>query len=181
MHLNVQEFFHAVYIVDLSPSLLEVARQRFERLGWKNVHVICQDARSFRLHEHEKSAQREKQIARKGQTVVDLDENADVGGAELITMSFSLSMIPEFHPVIDSLSSLLAPNGIIGACDFYVQSSVEYQSRNYTGGFINRHCIWISRVFWRTWFELDRVNLNAARRVRIVPATNALEGETERV
>src|ERR1700755_1215090 len=113
-YLNVSDFFHAVYIVDLSPSLLEVARQRFERLRWQNVHVICQDARSFRLHEHEKSALREQQISRKGQTVVDLDENADVGGAELITLSFSLSMIPEFHPVIDSLSSLLAPNGIIG-------------------------------------------------------------------
>lgn len=165
-YLPVQDFFHAVYIVDLSPSLLEVARRRFERLGWKNIRVVCQDARSFRLHEHEKSLKYRRQMVQRGQTVQDLDEDADIGGAELITLSYSLSMIPEFHSVIDSLSSLLARNGVVGVCDFYVQSSVEYQSRNYTGGMINRHCMWISRVFWRTWFELDRVNLNAARRVR---------------
>jgi betaine lipid synthase len=166
-YVDVPDFFHAVYVVDLSPSLLDIAKARFERLGWNNVHVVCQDARQFRLHEHEKTVLNQKQIASRDSVIEDLDENADVGGADLITMSYSLSMIPEFHPVIDSLSSLLAPNGIIGACDFYVQSNVEYASRNYTGGCVNRHCMWISRVFWRTWFELDRVNLGAARRVSI--------------
>lgn len=163
--IDIPEFFRAVYVVDLSPSLLEVARKRFERLGWKNVHVICQDARRFRLHEHEKEARDQKEIIGQGQTIQDLDEKADVGGAELVTLSFSLSMIPEFHSVVDSLSSLLAPNGFIGVCDFYVQSAVDYQNRNYTGGFIDRHCMWVSRVFWRTWFEIDRVNLEPARRV----------------
>ncbi|KAF2761212.1 betaine lipid synthase [Pseudovirgaria hyperparasitica] len=162
--ISIPEFFEAVYIVDLSPSLLEVARKRFERLGWKNVHVICQDARRFRLHEHLSSAQQQKEAAEKGHIIRDLDEKADAGGAELVTMSFSLSMIPEFHSVVDSLSSLLAPSGIIGVCDFYVQSAIDYQGRNYTGGFIDRHCMWISRVFWRTWFEVDRVNLEPARR-----------------
>ncbi|OCK87620.1 uncharacterized protein K441DRAFT_670456 [Cenococcum geophilum 1.58] len=162
--LSVPEFFRAVYVVDLSPSLCEMARKRFERLGWTNIKVICQDARAFRLHEHEQEACQRKKITLKDQTVHDLDENADVGGAELVTMSYALSMIPEFYPVIDSLSSLLSPSGVIGVCDFYVQSKVDYQSRNYIGGVVDRHCVWISRVFWRTWFEIDRVNLEAARR-----------------
>lgn len=67
--IPVEEFFSRVYLVDLSPSLLEVARQRFERLGWKNVSVICIDARSFRLPKEDE-------------------------GADLVTMSYSLSMIP---------------------------------------------------------------------------------------
>lgn len=142
-----------------------MARKRFARLGWKNVKVICQDARTFRLHEHEPRAHRRKEIISQGQTVRDLDENADAGGAELVTMSYALSMIPEFYPVIDSISSLLSPNGVVGVIDFYVQSKVDFNRRNYTGGAINRHCMWISRVFWRTWFEIDRVNLEAARRV----------------
>ena len=142
-----------------------MARKRFARLGWKNVKVICQDARTFRLHEHEAQAHQHKQIVSKSQTVQDLDENADTGGAELVTMSYALSMIPEFYPVIDSISSLLSPNGVVGVVDFYVQSQVDFGRRNYTGGVINRHCMWISRVFWRTWFEIDRVNLEAARRV----------------
>jgi betaine lipid synthase len=67
--LSVENFFSHVYLVDLSPSLLEVARKRFERLGWKNVTVVCQDARQFRLSEA-------------------------TGGADIVTMSYSLSMIP---------------------------------------------------------------------------------------
>ena len=53
-YLDVPSFFSQVYLVDLSPSLLEVARRRFERLGW-GIKVLCQDARSFRLHDHDTS------------------------------------------------------------------------------------------------------------------------------
>jgi len=142
-----------------------MARKRFARLGWTNVKVICQDARAFRLHEHEPQAYERKEMISKEQTVRDLDENADAGGAELVTMSYALSMIPEFYPVIDSIDSLMSPNGVIGVVDFYVQNQVDFMGRNYMGGAIDRHCMWISRVFWRTWFEIDRVNLEPARRV----------------
>jgi len=141
-----------------------MARKRFNRLGWKNVKVICQDARTFRLHQHEPQLSSRSQ----SQPIRDLDENADAGGAELVTMSYALSMIPEFYPVIDSVGSLLSENGVVGVVDFYVQSKVDFGSRNYTGGVVGRHCMWISRVFWRTWFEIDRVNLEAARRVSFI-------------
>ncbi|KAJ9194895.1 hypothetical protein DTO164E3_7099 [Paecilomyces variotii] len=137
--LPVDSFFSRVYLVDLSPSLLEVARKRFERLGWKNVSVICIDARSFRLPKGD-------------------------DGADIVTMSYSLSMIPDYYSVVDSFTSLLKPSGIIGVCDFYVQSIVDVSSRNYTGGAFNRHVNWLGRAFWRAWFEADRVNLEAARR-----------------
>ncbi len=139
-YLPVNDFFSAIYVVDLSPSLCKVAKARFERLGWKNVKVICQDARYFRLADH-----------------VD-EKKVDVGdsslGADLITLSFALSMIPEYYPIIDSLTALLSPEGIIGACDFYVQNQLDYSSRNYTGGVIDRHCNFWSRTFWRTFFEV---------------------------
>lgn len=67
---------HFIDVVDLSPSLCEMARKRFARLGWKNIKVICQDARAFRLHEHEPQAHQRKEIISQGQTVRDLDENA---------------------------------------------------------------------------------------------------------
>ncbi|KAM5436857.1 hypothetical protein McanMca71_001974 [Microsporum canis] len=155
--LDVERHFEHVYLVDLSPSLCEVARQRFARLGWKNVSVFCQDAREFRVP---------------GQ-----DAKAD-----LITMSYSLSMIPgtplpipfnlygradgwaDYYSVVDSLSSLLRNDGTIGVCDFYVQNIVDLATRNYTGGISNRHVNWLGRVFWRAWFDVDRVNLEAARR-----------------
>ncbi|CAL5869670.1 uncharacterized protein PFLUO_LOCUS3900 [Penicillium psychrofluorescens] len=148
--LPVDKFFEHVYLVDLSPSLCEVARQRFERLGWKNVTVLCQDARSFRLPERP------------------VDPRATTGAAsdaaDLITMSYSLSMIPDYYSVVDSLTSRLTSSGILGVCDFYVQSIVDVSSRNYTGGAFNRHVNWLGRMFWRAWFDFDRVSLEAARR-----------------
>jgi betaine lipid synthase len=36
--------------------------------------------------------------------------------------------------------------------------------RNYTGGVINRHVNWFGRLFWRAWFDVDRVGLEAGRR-----------------
>lgn len=79
--LPVDKFFKHVYLVDLSPSLCEVARDRFERLGWKNVTVLCQDARSFTLPE--KTDPRSTSVA--------------TDGVDLVTMSYSLSMIPGEH------------------------------------------------------------------------------------
>lgn len=161
--LDVPTFFHAVYLVDLSTSLCEIARQRFQRLGWQNVHVVCQDARTFQLSDYEAGLDDSKRTFSIGKSAYDEDVRDSVG-ADLLTMSYSLSMIPEFHPAIDSVTNLLGPDGIVGVVDFYVQSQVEFKSRNYVGSAIDRHCMWISRVFWRTWFELDRVNLDSARR-----------------
>lgn len=135
--VGVQTFFEHVYLVDLSPSLCEIAQQRVNRFGWKNVSVLCEDARFVQHHEAQ---------------------------ADLITMSYSLSMIPDFYNVVDLLTGLLRPDGLIGICDFYVQSIVDVSSRNYTGGMINRHVNWFGRMFWRTWFDADRVNLDAGRR-----------------
>ena len=149
--LPVHSFFHAIYLVDLSPSLCEVARARFTRLGWKNVTVVCQDARTFKLSDYEAGIDDGKAVFSIGKSAYDDQDAADKTQADLLTMSYSLSMIPEFHPVVDSLASLLAPTGIMGVVDFYVQNKVEFQTRNYTGGIIDRHCMWISRVFWRTW------------------------------
>jgi betaine lipid synthase len=136
--MDVPTFFSSIYLVDLSPSLLEIARKRFARLGWKHVHLICQDARTFSLKGHQ---------------------------ADVITMSYSLSMIPDYYSVVDSVTSLLDQNGIIGVIDFYVQSGVETSGRNYTGGNLQRHVNWLGRSFWRAWFDLDRVGLEGAKRV----------------
>jgi len=165
-YLPVSEFFHAVYLVDLSPSLCNIAKARFARLGWKNVKVICQDARYFNLSDHETASAlpNHQSIVLKRKVSYSTSNGGMKPGAHLLTMSYALSMIPEFYPVIDSLSSLLSVNGIIGVCDFYVQSRVDYRGRNYTGGVTDRHCGFWCRTFWRTWFDIDRVNLEGARR-----------------
>jgi betaine lipid synthase len=150
-YLPVAEYFKAVYLVDFSPSLCQVAEARFRRLGWKNVKVVCQDARYFRLDEYEDENGVDSKIKEKN--IYGLAQESTIG-ADVITLSYALSMIPEFYPVIDSLSSLLSMEGIIGVVDFYVQSQVDFRSKNYTGGVVDRHCNWWSRTFWRTWFEV---------------------------
>ena len=162
-YLDVPHFFSAVFLVDLSPSLCEVARKRFRRLGW-DVNVVCEDARSFHLEDH-----LEKLANANPSTKSSIEYACAMGDivyrADLITMSYSLSMIPDYYNVVDSMVRLLAPSGVIGAVDFYVQSIVETTGRNYIGGSFNRHVNWLSRVFWRAWFDCDRVNLEGARRV----------------
>ena len=134
---NIENTFEQVFLVDYSPSLCAVARERVQRCGWKNVTIICDDARRIQCPQ---------------------------GSADLVTMSYSLSMIPDFYSVVDLLTGFLSADGIIGIVDFYVQSLVDVSSRTYIGGTFNRHVNWFGRMFWRTWFEADRVNLDAGRR-----------------
>ncbi|CAJ2500319.1 Uu.00g031720.m01.CDS01 [Anthostomella pinea] len=160
--VDVPNFFDSVYLVDFSPSLCEVARKRFDRLGWRNVKVICQDARKFRLDQYEPvSPGCRSWSPSMGYFTEDGPKH---GGASLITMSYSLSMIPDYYSVIDALPSLLAPDGIISVVDFYVQSEVDVSFRNYTGGLIDRHVNFLGRTFWRAWFDIDRVALEPGRR-----------------
>lgn len=96
-YLDVPNLFSNVYLVDLSPSLCEVARERFDRLGWKNVTVVCQDARAFRLGE-DLSQQEQSAILHHGDDAHTLRSSGRTGKADLITMSYSLSMIPGIDP-----------------------------------------------------------------------------------
>jgi betaine lipid synthase len=98
-HVNVPEFFSSVYLVDFSPSLCDVARKRFERLGWKNVKVICEDARKFRLEDHEDGLPGNATPLRSPAMSYFNQKRPEHGGADLVTMSYSLSMIVSGVPM----------------------------------------------------------------------------------
>lgn len=110
-----------IHLVDLSTSLLDIARQRIEDRKWANVAVHNADA-----------------------TTVTLPELADV-----ITFSYSLTMIPDWYLALENARRLLKPNGWIGVVDFYV-------SRKHP---LAGHCRhgWSTRTFWPTWFANDNV------------------------
>lgn len=92
-HVDVPNFFTSVYLVDFSPSLCEVAKQRFERLGWNNVTVVCEDARKFRLEDYENGPPGPQTPLRSPALSFFNQKPRESGGADLITMSYSLSMI----------------------------------------------------------------------------------------
>lgn len=138
--LPIAENFQAIYLVDLLPSLCEIARQRFAGKPYEHiVQVLLADAADFTIP-HEK--------------------------ADLITFSYSLLMIPTFNSVIDHAVELLdSANGVIASVDFGVQSADTYMGRiNTVGGLVNRNIPWLLRNFWRIWFEADKIFLDSARR-----------------
>ncbi|KAH8550732.1 hypothetical protein BGW37DRAFT_498263, partial [Umbelopsis sp. PMI_123] len=135
------EKFHKVYLVDLTPSLCRIARERFQRRGWTNVVVLCEDAAKFELP---------------GTSNL----NGKIG---LITMSYSLSMIDNFFPVIDRIEKLLSPHGIFGIADFYVSGRSPSPAEKLYGS-QNRQCSWFTRFFWQIWFDFDHINLAPGRR-----------------
>ncbi len=111
-----------VYVVDLSASLLEVARQRFTEQGYANAEAVEADATAFRPPE---------------------------GQADVVTFSYSLTMIPDWFAAIDNALAMLKPGGLIGVVDFYV-------SRKHPAEGSRRHG-WLTRSFWPVWFASDNV------------------------
>jgi len=95
-----------VCLVDLSASLLNVARQRIRRHGWSQVETFEADATGFAL-----------------------DEPADV-----VVCSFSLTMIPDWFAAIDTARRLLRPGGTLGVVDFYVSRKYPTSGRDRHSG-----------------------------------------------
>lgn len=122
--------FEAIYLVDLCDPLLEVARRRLARFS--NVHIVKGDA-----------------------TVLSLA----VDRVDVVTMSYSLSMIPPYFKVVDRVLEILGPEGLIAVVDFFTSNK-----ENSSNGEPNRQGSIINRIFWKTWFEFDHVDLNPARR-----------------
>jgi S-adenosylmethionine-diacylgycerolhomoserine-N-methlytransferase len=114
--------FQSVYVVDLSKSLLKVAAERFKERGWDNVKTAEADATRYTPEE---------------------------GLADVVTFSYSLTMIPDWFAAIDNAYAILKPGGLIGVVDFYV-------SRKFPTDGHRRHR-WFTRTLWPNWFANDNV------------------------
>lgn len=110
-----------VYVVDLSRSLLGVARERCRERGWNNVECVEADATTFRPPE----------------------------AVDVVTFSYSLTMIPPWHAAIDNALAMLKPGGLVGVVDFYV-------SQKHPAAELRRHG-WLCRSLWPIWFATDNV------------------------
>ncbi len=119
------EKLQKVYLVDLSASLLKVAEERVRKHGWNNVVVVEADATKF---------------------------VPDWQPVDVVTFSYSLTMIPDWFAAIDHAEKLLRPGGLVGVVDFYV-------ARKYPPAGFTRHS-WVTRWFWPFWFARDNVFLS---------------------
>lgn len=116
--------FQQIYIVDLSPSLLKVAQQRAVQSGWDHVQTVEADATNFPLPVP----------------------------ADVITFSYSLTMIPDWFAAIDNALNNLSDEGMVGVVDFFV-------SRKHATPTHQQHK-WLTRTGWSTWFANDNVFLS---------------------
>jgi S-adenosylmethionine-diacylgycerolhomoserine-N-methlytransferase len=69
--------------------------------------------------------------------------------ADVVTFSYSLTMIPDWFAALEHARRLLRPGGTLGVVDFYV-------SRKYPAPGHRRHS-WFTRSFWPVWFATDNV------------------------
>lgn len=82
-----------ITLVDVSASMLDVARRRVERSGWDNVETVLASATDYRP--------------------------AD-GPADVVMFSYALTMMPDWFAAVDHARAILRPGGTIAVCDFYV-------------------------------------------------------------
>lgn len=145
---QLRESFKRVLVVDLSQSLLDQADQRTRAEGWLNVGTSLRDVTTLTLSEL--SAQ-------------------EVTKVNLVTFSYSLTMIPDWFSAIDNALNLLEPGGILAVVDFYVARKHGYSiaagrvSGDETGTLMKNMTAqhsWFTRTFWPTWFSLDNVYLS---------------------
>jgi S-adenosylmethionine-diacylgycerolhomoserine-N-methlytransferase len=113
--------------VDLAEPLLAIGRRRCLALGWHNVEFVVADASSATLLEGVE--------------------------ADVVTFSYSLTMIPDWWAALARAHALLRPGGHIGVVDFYV-------SRRQPPAGWTRHA-WLTRRGWPAWFAWSRVRLHA--------------------
>ncbi len=118
---RVSRLKHA-YVVDLSESLLEIAGQRAQANGWNQVIPVAADATTFRPEQAQ---------------------------ADVVTCSYSLTMIPDWFAAIDNAYEMLKPGGQIGVVDFYVARKYPTESQRRHG--------WMTRTGWPAWFQMDNV------------------------
>jgi S-adenosylmethionine-diacylgycerolhomoserine-N-methlytransferase len=114
-----------VFVVDLSASLLAVANQRTIANGWGNVSLIRGDAAHF---------------------------DPPGGQVDVVTCSYSLTMMPDWFAVVDRAWECLRPGGVIGVSDFFVSR------RHGSDGHVQHG--WWTRSFWPLWFARDNVHLS---------------------
>jgi S-adenosylmethionine-diacylgycerolhomoserine-N-methlytransferase len=81
-----------IHLVDLCPSLMNIARAKIEKFGWNNVQTHLQDATTF----------------------------APTDQADVVLFSYSLTLIPDWFAAIDNAKRILKPGGIIASVDYHV-------------------------------------------------------------
>lgn len=129
----IRKYFKAIYICDISASLLEIAQRRINTMGIQDIaKVVEHDVTADTLLSHLPKA----------------------GTVDVVTMSYSFSMIPDQKAALDSSSKLLKKGGHICVADFFLKGNYDdclsplFNSLRKAESY-----------FHKNWFAMDHIHL----------------------
>jgi betaine lipid synthase len=130
---TIRKYFKHIYVLDVSASLLEVAQRRIDLMGISDIVTIV---------DHDITVDTVFKVLPKA------------GSVDIITMSYSLSMIPDQNAAIKNCSKLLRKGGHLAIADFFLEGLHDDCLPAF-----QRFCRKIESNFHKKYFEQDRVHL----------------------
>lgn len=82
------------------------------------------------------------------------------------------AVIPPFLAAVDNARSFLAPDGLLGVCDFYTAQKYEDKPVKMS---------WARRFFWRATFDIDGIDVGPERRMYLHHVLSTVHESTSQV
>ncbi len=143
---TIRKYFKAIYVVDISASLLEMAQRRINEMGLQDIaKVVEHDVTSGSV----------------------LNVLPAVGTVDVVTMSYSFSMIPDQRAALASAAKLLKKGGVVAIADFFLKGNYDDVLSP-----LFRRFRAAESVFHKNWFAMDHVHLLGDKQVEMGLAEN---------
>jgi len=129
----VRKYFSKIVICDISASLLEIAERRIKSMGLEDIcSVVKHDVTQDSL----------------------LDVLPEAGSVDVVTMSYSYTMIPDQKAALANCQKLCKKGGFIGIADFFLHGNYDEVLSPLQKSFRN-----MEAMFHKQWFALDGIHL----------------------
>lgn len=149
----IRKYFKSIIILDISASLLEIAKKRVELMKLDDIVKVVEHDFTARLPEVLASLKIKE------------------GTVDVVTMSYSFSMIPKQADAIANATKLLKPNGLIAIADFFLKGRYDDCLPN-----MSRRLRKLESLFHKAWFACDHVHLLADKKLEEFASKNGLKG-----
>lgn len=111
-------------------------------------------------------------------TVVEHDFTADsalkvlppVGTVDIVTMSYSFSMIPDQKAAVKNVHKLLKPGGYYAIADFFLKGNYDDSLPPFS-----RRLRSAESLFHKNWFAMDHVHLLGEKELDVLSCNDAFE------
>jgi ubiquinone/menaquinone biosynthesis C-methylase UbiE len=145
----IRKYFKAIYIVDISASLLEIAQNRIELMGLTDIVKVV---------EHDFTASSVFSVL------------PEAGTVDMITMSYSFSMIPDQRAAMANSCRLIKKDGLVALADFFLKGNFDDCLPA-----TSRRIRELESIFHKNWFAMDHVHLLSDSQLEVAQQASGLE------